>query len=291
MLLLVLVVLVLAGCLLAATARRHAQRVLQATQAREQLQLRWGVRSCQALCLPAAEQVLQRSAPPGEPTPAKLCRTVTLGEMRFTMLLADEQAKANVNLLAQRGHEIDLSTALYALQARSRRARAVRLRPVTPRPDTAVITRYPMRYTHPQQVFAFGHPETILPAGELARSRGIWIESPLDHVTCWGSGRVNVHRASREVLRVVLAGVLDETKLDELIAFRQARPDATLTEAMAALELDKDQRKDFQDRATDLSQCHSLWVIAHGPRRSWYRLRVTQQADAENDAQWWSFSW
>jgi hypothetical protein len=64
-----------------------------------------------------------------------------------------------------------------------------------------------------------------------------------------------------------------------------------LSEAVAHLELAEEPAAQVRELLTDLSLCHSLWVIAEGKTRRWYRLFVKQAGDGENDAQEWSFSW
>lgn len=283
-LLMVLAVIFIAGTVLAACARRSCRQALQAGAARGELQLRWGIRSIRDLCLPAAERFLTEQAVIDGAPVATARRSVALGGIAFHLVVSDEQAKANVNLLAERGGQANLPGTLRRLQTHQRKVLPVRLRPATY--TAAGITRYPIRYAGLGQVFQFTHPRQLIdprlddpPAAGAGR------------ITCWGSGKVNFKRADVEVLRAVLAGILTETQLDRLRKFRSEVPDCTLHEAIKHLELKKDAAGILESYLTDASGCHALWIVAEGKTRNWYRLYVCQRADAGNDSQQWTFEW
>jgi hypothetical protein len=202
--------------------------------------------------------------------------------MDFDLVVSDEQAKANVNFIMAKKGRVDVEAAISALQSDQPRALAVRLRPSTP--DPRVIRRYQLVFGSYDQVFVAKGPRDLV-VGSLGEPAG------QGRVTCWGSGRVNFRSADVPVMRVVLAGILDETQLDLLKKYRAAVPDCTLDDALKQLELTKDNLQKAQDILTGDSSCQSLWVIARGKSRDWYSLHVAQAGDAENDAQSWTFSW
>src|SRR3954469_11264965 len=96
-LLMVLLVLALAAAALAGVCRLSLEKAVRASRAAEDLQRRWGVITCRSVLLPRAEDVLSAAQADG-PT-AETRREIRLGDLSFTLVFGDEQAKANVNLL------------------------------------------------------------------------------------------------------------------------------------------------------------------------------------------------
>ncbi len=315
-LLVVLVVLAMAGTVLAISARRSCERAILAATARRDLQVKWGFLSCRAVYLPAAEQLLDEARKPDRPPPICVRRSIVLGGLSFRLLLADQQAKANANLLAARRHDSGLAASLRVLLADQRRPIKIELRPGAP--PAGLISKVPRRYVSFDQLFVAAGPAALV----SFQTHG---KAAFDRVSPWGSGKVNVRRADRTVMREVLKGVLDEEELDKLCRLREQVPDFSLQQFFAELELTgegdendgsekyeagqqekqkrerkekKEQRlKALRDALTVTSRCHSLWVSAREglgrgqPRRRWHRLYVVQEGDAENDAGEWTLTW
>ena len=283
-LVLVLLVVFIAGAALATTARTSCGRALDAGDALQQLQLRWGSRSCQAAYLPRAEQMLMDRDRDGVyDTPAATARrTVTLGAMTFHLIFSDEQAKANVNLIAAQQGKQALRHSLRTLQADQRRLLRVRLKPAAAK--ARAFGPAPPIYTSFDQLFEFEHPSELVGIDTLRPPASA-------RITCWGDGRVNFKRAERAVLRQSLAGLLDETSLDTLIRLRRESPDCTLAEAIKHLALPRKKAREVRRYLTDRSRSHGLWVIAEGPTRKWYRLYVAAPNASYLGRQQWSFTW
>ena len=263
----VLLLLVVAGALAASAARYNCAQALQAGAALEALQVRWGSESCRAVCLAEAERFIVEGDEGDQDTPAPLSCSVVLGDIRFHLRLADEQAKANVNTLAARLGADSIGEPLWRLQEGRRRALPVQLRPCGPLAGAVGGALNPAPYIAFDQLFVFDHPSELMPVepGE---------DSPIDRVTCWGDGRVNFKRADPIVLREVTLGVLDEAQRDALRTYRDEHPDATVAEALKSLALDKDKAAAAGALLTDESLCYSLWVVGEGASRKYYRLYV-----------------
>jgi hypothetical protein len=279
-LLMVLVVLAVAGSLLGLCAHRTSRRALEVGIRERTLQRRWAVRSLEAVCLPQAEAILTEAGPEEGPPPASVRQTLDIGGTTFDLVVADEQAKANVNQVTAirrtdgvRACAGALSEGRWVLQ-------------VVPRPvdvKTSEIRSPKVLYASLEQVFQNTAPEDLL--GTRDRP------GPAERLTCWGNGKVHFRRSPVAVLRVVLEGVLTEYQLHRLVTLRDEQPDAGLHEILAGMELDDKMREDAETRLTETSTCHSLWITARGKTRQWHRLSVTQQGDAENDAGHWTFVW
>lgn len=265
-LLMVLVVLAVCGTILAASARRCCNQALLAGSAREQLQLKWGGLSCRAVCLPAAERMFQ-TADPAEGKPVITARReLDLGGIAFELIVSDEQSKANVNVLEKRFGAEGLAAGIHRLQGRSRKALPVKLRPGEPAAGADPLRR---RYESFEQVFAIKHPSELVPTNRRE-------DSPVHRLTCWGTGMLNFKRAEPAVLRTVLAGMLTQSQLSDLVKFRQKQPDCTLDEMLRHLKLRKKQAAALRGALTDMSLCHSLWIVAHGKTRSWHRFYIAR---------------
>ncbi len=281
-LVMVLVVLAVCGAILARAARRNAEVALRAGRVQRELQLRWGALSCRAAVLPIAEQILQEHAGPEEPEPVQVRHTVALGGAKFHLVVGDEQAKANVNALAREEEGVGLLGGISRIVGLGGEAVRVRLLPAE---DEIAEDDPTGQYVSFDQVFIIRHPSELMspPGGEgPAISR---------RLTCWGNGKLNLKRAELAVLRVMLSGYLSESQLVALDDFRRSAPNLSVPRAFAHLELTKKQIDSLLPLVTDKSGCHSLWVVAEGRTRSWYRLYVEQSGIPEDDPQRWTFAW
>ena len=302
-LLVVLVVIALAGTVLTMLARQSCERAVLAAQEASALQGRWGQTGCRAVYLPVAERLIDEARRDGAPPTTAVRRSITLGGVRFDVVVADEQAKANANRLLARGKSDGLAQSLRRLMADQRRPLAIRLRPGQPRPG--LISKAPQHYVSFDQLFDAAPPEVL-----LADDRGAAVASAIDRVGCWGSGQLNVRRAERLVMHEMLEGVLNERELDLLLRLREESPQFTLDDFFARLrELDaaepheesptdkaaaarrEEQQRPVREAVTDTSRCHSLWTVYGDGARRRYRLDVVQEGDPENDAQEWLFTW
>ncbi len=179
-----------------------------------------------------------------------------------------------------------LESSLRRLQAGTRRPLHVELRPSPP--PKGLISNAPMVYSSFERLFVVGHPSELI--DPEAPGDGIMVKA-----TCWGSGLVNFKRADPDVMREAAAGTLTESEIARLVQFRGEEPDCTIEEAISDLEhtlqLPEERAGKLRTALTDISLCHSLWIVAEGPTRSWYRLCVRQLGDAANDSQQWTFVW
>ena len=280
-LLMVLVVLVIAGSLLAVSARRSAQEVLASGAAERELEMKWGSRTLETLAMVQAEELLDHRPAMLDLPPAITVDSVTLGGTVFDVVVTDEQAKANVNRVAAWPDKERLQDVLSALGA-GRSNPEVVLRPVEMK--SGEIRNPPLLYAGLEQVFVTTSPQDLLGAKAYG-------DGPVGRITCWGNGKVNVRRAERIVLRQMLWDVLDEYQLHQLLVLREEKPGAGLGEMLPVVETDKDKRVEIEKRLTDSSKCHAVWIVAHGSTRNWYRLTVRQAGDEANDAGQWTFAW
>lgn len=286
-LLVTLGLLVLASTLLVAVGRVAVRHSSDARIALQASQRRWAVESARAAVLPFAEQMLV-SAEQNERRPAPRVRAdVRLGELTVTLVVADEQAKANVNELIRRetpdAVEDRLRRALAGTAAQSH----VRLRPAPadltrPVPDAVPSTVLP-------PVSGFGQMLDDLSPAVLRPPAG---DGPMDVLTVWGDGGLNVLRADRAAMRAVFMPTLTGLQIERIVAAREAAfaprrdrspavPPGRSDDAVGLL-LQRAGVADAPRRKLSLtarSACHSLTVRLRDGRREWYDTSVLDEAD------------
>lgn len=291
-LLLVLLVIALAGTAMAALARRQGLLAVQAVRAQRDAQLRWGMLSCRNLLLSQAEQILQAAQQKEQLPQPEASFGVDLGAVRFEMVVADEQAKANVNLLAQRLSQRDLQHRLEELVAKEANALTVRLIPLKYPEKAQQVSQGELPgddmvlYESLDQVFQYDSVSSLFgpSAGRGSQARR--------RVTCWGDGKINIHRAEIEVLRAMLGDTLDESDIQALIHDRAGQSSWNLIRAIAELELSEEQLVKVKQILTTESHCYSLWICARDGFRQHYSLRIlyTEDKDAYHKLFVWTES-
>jgi hypothetical protein len=259
-LILTLVVLTIAGTLLAAACRASLRKAMLASRAERDLQLRWGSISCRAVLLPQAERVFEEQTEPA----ATVWREVRLGRERFVLAFGDEQAKANVNQL-WRGNHADVERHVRALTQASGFSLPVELRPIITKRDEK--DDEPLSpFSAFGQIFRDGSPEKILGAGLQV--------SAAENLTCWSDGTLNYARASRAALTAVCGSYMGGADVEKLLKFRTEQPEAGYGDALVELKLSERNRTAVEDLLTDSSTCYSLWVIAGTGGGARYELSV-----------------
>lgn len=283
MLLLSLALLAIAGTVLTTAARRRLRRAMDAVDAERRLQLRWASRTLRAAVLPVAEELLEKAAVDLERPVAHTFRTIRLGGLGFTVVVCDEQAKANVNRIAQLRGERAVGGALSAVQSGLVRPAHVVPR-ADPTLDTSKAVGLPQRYSSYDQLFELSHPSELFEPRSLR-------PGPAGRVTCWGDGRIGFRRAHPVALREALRGALDDTDIAKVLDFRAEQPDGSLGELLRHLALPGPKARAAAELMTDGSDCHGLWIVAEGPARRWYRFYVYDSGLSGEGPRRWVFQW
>lgn len=267
-LLMVLLVLTIAATAVTAIVRRSCKQALLANRAQRELQRRWGCASCEEFFLPRAEEILLSRADASQGSPSSFAHLLTVGGLRYQVLLSDEQAKANVNWLVHTRGRSRAADALRELQRELSRPLPVELAPMNVRTPADPL-ELPVRCATFDQVFTVDHPSDLVDLVQPSRS-------PTGGITCWGDGKVNFKRARVAVLRIVLEGVLTHGQVADLAALAAERPDCALDEAIESLDLGPRTHDQVHNILTDLSACHSVWVVCEDDARKWYRFTVAR---------------
>jgi hypothetical protein len=306
-LLVTLGLLVLASTLLVAVGRSAVRHVLAAQHEQDELQRRWGVISCRQAILPYSEQILATMEDSENRAVPSYRDTVNLGGQQFLLIVADEQAKANVNLLLETMSVAAAEDRLRESVTGEGISNHVRLRPsilaVDLSEDAAVTTQpaapVPL-ISGPGQIFDAIAPEQLIGSANSA--------APLDSITCWGSGPINIFRATEPAMQLALRPALTQLQIQRLIQARDRTMQISRTsrlpvsipptggksnnDAIASLlnQAGIDPKNRGKIAVVSGSTCHSLWIVVQDRQRSWDYLTVSDESNPKSP-QIDSFMW
>lgn len=247
-----LLLLVIAAVAMAAVATESHKRAMAALNAQDELQRRWAAISCERALLPRTADILKSASDRAGKPLSRYDQTVTLGGTKFTLVFADEQAKANVNLLARHLEPTQLRQTLRALTG-----------PGVPIDLAPAVTRQKDKsgkVTHTQHYGSYGQ---VL--GEV--SPAVLYDGAGDRFTCWGDAKLNTKAASPAAVIAVASTVLDGAELGRFERAMKKTSAAAWREVFREANILPDKVKLMEDRVTESSACTSLWVIPHGGRR------------------------
>lgn len=268
-----LAILSVAALSLVGIARRSLALASQVTITQETLQRRWGLITLERALLAQADALLESAAPAYEgegvrwPMPARIEAEFVWGGLEFQVCLADEDAKGNLNALYRRGHQFAERAAAQALREGMASGLSLALAPTSPQ-SGARARPFPSW----GQIYEFNGGASADPEVELERA--------LRWVTCWGSGRLNLKRATNEVVALVLGAEFGEGVARSVLAARQ-RSDCNLDVIQQVAELNTRQQSRFRQLASDQSRSYSLWASVSNGKRRWTQLVVEEERDAQ----------
>jgi len=273
-LLMALLVVALVGGVLAVCARRSAQAALAAGEDLQQLQVRWAMISARQVLLPRCPELLDQVKVEHQPWPRLRAVKLAMGRLDLELVVADEQAKANLNLLARQMDDPSLLQVLQEFQGMCHQPLGIELS------APAAGSRIPPedRFASYEQFIRFDHPRQLLADLET---------SLVGQVSCWGDGRLNWHKSTELAMKTVLSRHLSAAQIRKLLDLRQ-RDGLGAKMAIRELTLPKEKAQAVAELLTDGSDCHSLWVVAQDPQRQWHRLLVTQGSRGGRE---WTFAW
>jgi hypothetical protein len=305
-----LALLVLATSLLVGVGRAARRHAVEAWIAQDEIRRRWGAASSRSAVLPHAEAILAAQEDRRHGPVPRFHAAVQLSGQTFELIVADEQAKANLNVLL-----VDASVPIVENRLRQSLSGTgvgslVKVRPsiFTPLKSRAPASAQsitlpsvaaPQWLSGPGQVFDDLAPERLCTPG----FGGI---APGDLFTCWGAGAINLRRVSEPALKLAGPGLtsaqirrlLDGRNVafsaDDAPIVHPASPDPTphanaIEQAMEDAGIGMPERKGLAPLANQTA-CHSLWVISHTRRRIIYEFTVLDTSD-ENRPHTESFSW
>lgn len=256
-LVLTLGLITLAAISLAGLARYSLGLASSAQDAAEQLQRRWGLLSACHVFMEGAAEILDERVPPKEaatppwPKPAIVSASFNLGGQRFTITIADEDAKANLNTIYAENPK-QFSTVVRRLN------QAPGSFPVQLVPDKDNRRAF-LSWGH---VFNLGAVSSVGQASTaLSGIRG--------YMTCWGTGRLNLRRASDASIYEIASLILSTKNAGELVSLRKTWGGQNVEELLAQLELRRTEQTAAAQLFSAESRDYSLWVEVENGHRGW----------------------
>ena len=271
----------------AGLARRGLILTMNAAKEQEDLQRRWGAVSCRYVVLHRAEILLQKRAlrqRDDEIIPPRMQTTICLGGTFFDLLLSDEQAKLNLNMVfsEKRPRMVD-----HVLRKSLSGTGGILSTDLHPNPNAVPQKTFPPAFDSWGQVFAYERSRRNRTTGSLPRL----ICNATTSVTCWGDGKLNVLRAELPVLRQVCYLLISKEGANRFLESRTEHPHWNLDQLLDGTDLRREEKRTIRKWMTDRSSCHSLWILARSGQREWCCLDIGQTFGQSSHPQvmttWW----
>lgn len=275
-----LALLVLCATLLVSLSRIAMDESLRARLAQDELQRRWGAISCRNTILASAESLLLEAEARRQLPVASLQFNIRLGKHTFDLLLADEQAKVNVNHLLEISGRSSAENRLRQSLVGTGLMNALRLHPnPTPAPMPRRVAP-PLAGQNPRpgpvvsdHITGLGQ---IFDLTQSAPDRLLTPTGPAHFVTFCTTGHLNIRRAPEPALRLALGGVLTASEISSLIDAR--KPLYAPLPNRSRLQLDVPQSPTVPP-VTESSYCHSLWITTQTPHRLHLEFHALEISD------------
>jgi len=289
LLLVVVACILIAGLAMVGIARQSLRMATAAVNTESELQQRWGVISLQRTLLKGAPVIFKNSdkasliAGSKGPFPSKVRSEVLLGGIKFNLLLADEEAKLNLNSAY---HRRGKNTAQQlAERMKGVGALRVRLMPEVPSADNRQRndsgasdeesaeseTSLPAAFRHWGQVFDLASISVAVPPGQM-------IPNASSKLTCWGRGAVNITRAPDEIIEETCRTALGPGVARKLVSQYRENPTQNIRQIAVLLKVDEEDVNALRQLATTESATYSLWLEStslNGTQR-WFAVTSTR---------------
>ena len=281
-LLVVLGVLVLVVTVLGLLAKVSLRRGVQSVDAELALQQRWGAVSLQRVLLHDApkifedrEKKLKELGVTGPPPPPFIRSVITIADVTFDVMIADEDAKLNLNSLYHHAGPEKLDQALADIVPDAGRS-SLRLLPAI---KPLLLSRQkPLsersKPNSPRNTDEGEDQEERKPAfrswGEvfdLAKiSASVGSEAALPNLTtdmtCWGTGQLNIRRASDSSILAVVGAVIQDSGAGQFLKKYRDNPTSNLNVLLLTEVKNQGQRDELSELLTEASTNFSLWIDA-----------------------------
>ncbi len=278
--------ILIAGIAAAGVARQSLRMATDSIAAQLELQSRWGVISLQRTLLKGAPVLFNtleeqaRAASREGPYPNSIRCTVMLGGVRFDALLADENAKVNLNYVY---HKRGMSHARRLVgQMNNIGAVQVRLMPEVTSASMAVIQPAARNEAEegeedpPPPPPAFRHWGQVF---DLTRNQGALTGSSLlpastAHLTCWGRGQINLARAPDKVIEQTCELVLGQGVAQRLIREYRENPTHSIQQIARQMKVDDQDAAELQKLVGTQSWSYSIWltVSSSSNAQQWFAV-------------------
>lgn len=275
-LLLVLVSLVIAATALVSVARQSYRLGIDAVRARRQLQQKWGAESLRRAYLPVASTVFKERDKASRKLkvffpPPELPGSVLLGDVQFQFVLADEDARANVNSIY---HYSDSQTASAVVRDLSQAIGGVRLnaecKPVggllmiEPLGGEPLPDRGGSQASDDEGEDALGAdvaPIAFRAWGQVFElSRVPNLQRATRRLSCWGTEALNVRRADEETVVEVAGIVIGKAAARRMLNDYRKNRGNEINRTIDRYSSKAKERLQLKRLLSESSMCYSIWV-------------------------------
>ena len=296
-LLAVLAVLVLVMTALTTLSKLSLNRALAAADAQRRLQQRLGANSIEQALLPRAAGIFDRLEKQSEerrvatgtavPFPKTIRQAVTLNGVTYDVMIADEDAKLNLNQIYHLVGPARTQSAIAEVVGPSAR-RVIRLTPATrPMKEELMAESVgdqddesaPSENAIPRAFRSWGEVFDLT-ALSAAFGNDAALPNLTGEITCWGSGAVNIRRASDKSIQAAAAGVLSQAGADRFVSRYRENPTGSLEVLIQREANSETDRRRLRKMISETSTHFSLWIDASTTaRKSLRSFSVLQQSD------------
>ena len=261
-LLMTLALIAISSIALAGMARHSMNRALEANREEKRLQLKWlRATATDSIVSSAAAALPIVPAQAGEVSTASLKSTRTQMNLpsgwSLSVTVSDESAKANLQTLLRfrepgkalagellRSHA--LLTQFLGSASESTKSRAIR--------NWGDVFEYP--------------------AGQSSVDTARSIRNATKEITCWGDGRINLERASSDLVQSVCQLVASDEVAREFVARLRAHGAKDLNKLTTGLEVNEGELQALRNIVSNQSRCYSLWLEINLQEQTWTTLHV-----------------
>jgi uncharacterized protein YbdZ (MbtH family) len=257
-----LALIAISSIALAGMARHSMNRALEANREEKRLQLKWlRATATDSIVSSAAAALPIVPAQAGEVSTASLKSTRTQMNLpsgwSLSVTVSDESAKANLQTLLRfrepgkalagellRSHA--LLTQFLGSASESTKSRAIR--------NWGDVFEYP--------------------AGQSSVDTARSIRNATKEITCWGDGRINLERASSDLVQSVCQLVASDEVAREFVARLRAHGAKDLNKLTTGLEVNEGELQALRNIVSNQSRCYSLWLEINLQEQTWTTLHV-----------------
>ncbi|NND99089.1 MAG: hypothetical protein HKN47_17365 [Pirellulaceae bacterium] len=293
-LLLVLVAIVVSSVALTKLATTSARLAIDSIDQQDALQRKWGLTSCSHALLPHVGKMFDtRDERLGRTNtarpPALASGQIVLGQSLVTVVVADEDAKTNLNSLYHASDERVVATELRRI-LRPGVTRAIALRPVVAseqseqrkvasNTDRDAEDSEDAEAEPPRAFYSWGD---VLDIEQIHQTLGSDRDLPVitRSLTLWGRGKLNVARASDEAFLSTCRPIVQDGLAKRII---QRHREQALTGIKLIIEKEVTNPRDRERLLQTLGQsssCFSIWAETETKRG---RMRVFSVIEPDSE--------
>ncbi len=294
----VIAVSILVITCLSMLARQSLRMGLNAADKERMLQKRWGSLSLQRTLLANAGRIFEQQDKKNErqdnTTTPVIQSKLTLGEVTFDLLLADEDAKLPLNTLY---HHVGLKKTEDSISrvAGSNVTLATRLIPaVEPmqisREEKQIAVTDDEGEEDVRDAFrSWGEVFDLATLSKTARNQSS-LQAATTNLTCWGSGQLNFRRASDEAILALANIVVQDGKARRVLQRYRSNPTASLPTLLLSEVSDQQKQGKIQTIFSETRTNFSIWIDARSRTGPPLRTFTVMKRDADGVVQQQRFS-